>query len=176
MGLDITAYRNLTKATDKDDAFDSEGELRWDEGWERFYVNPDFPGRAGDIDDGAAYRAEDSFGFRAGSYSGYSLWREHLAALAGYRASVVAGDDYSERFPHSRGVHVDPKPGPFVELINFSDCEGVIGAAVSAKLARDFAEYQAKADQHPDEWFRDRYAMWRKAFEMAADNGAVAFH
>ena len=34
---------------------------------------------------------------------------------------------------------------PFVELINFSDCEGVIGPEVAAKLAKDFADYEFSA-------------------------------
>lgn len=66
--------------------------------------------------------------------------------------------------------------GPFWELINFSDCEGVLGPATSAKLAGDFATWQEKADQHPDEAFRVLYARWRKACEMAADGGALVFH
>jgi hypothetical protein len=66
--------------------------------------------------------------------------------------------------------------GPFWELIHFSDCEGTIGPEVSAKLAQDFARYQDQADAHPDERFRDLYATWRTAFEMASQGGAVDFH
>lgn len=62
----------------------------------------------------------------------------------------------------------------FVELINFSDCEGVIGAEVAKKLAADFAAYQDKAGDKGD--FARVYASWRKAFELAADGGAVCFH
>ena len=68
---------------------------------------------------------------------------------------------------------------PFFELIHFSDCEGIIGPKISAKLAKDFADNQAKADVYRvDEasWFREKYSDWRRAFEMAADNGAVEFH
>ena len=61
-------------------------------------------------------------------------------------------------------------------MINFSDCEGVIGPKTSAKLAKDFAEFQAQADAHPDDWFRDLYTTWRRAFELASDDGAVGFH
>jgi hypothetical protein len=39
----------------------------------------------------------------------------------------------------------------------------------------DFAEFQSKADEC-DDHFTLKYAEWRKAFEMAADGGAVSFH
>jgi len=73
--------------------------------------------------------------------------------------------------------------GPFVELINFSDCEGEIGPIVAAKLAKDFAEHQEKARTYvplhndPDEpdWWFNLYKDWRKAFEMASDGGSVCF-
>jgi hypothetical protein len=177
MGLDITAYRGLTKAQPGegiDPTYPEESD--YDNGWVRMYVNTDFSGRNDSIEDRAIYKPADQFGFRAGSYSGYSVWRNQLAEMAGYSTAVVAGDRYAELYPAARGVHLDPQPGPFVELINFSDCEGVIGPETSAKLAQDFAAFQEKADAHPDDWFRDRYALWRKAFEMASDNGAVAFH
>lgn len=62
--------------------------------------------------------------------------------------------------------------GPFWELIHFADNEGTIGPATAAKLAKDFAEFQAEADKLEDDvearWFREKYADWRKAFEVAA--------
>lgn len=173
MGLDITWHRGLTMAAGNE-GFDEDGEIRDGDGWVQFYVNPDFPGRADDIVDRAAYRSEDSDGFRAGSYGGYNHWREQLAVLAGYPAGQY------EQWGNSWDSHCVPcwngATGPFSELINFSDCEGVIGTAVSSKLARDFAEHQAKADTHPDERFRERYASWREAFEKASDRGCVEFH
>jgi hypothetical protein len=53
------------------------------------------------------------------------------------------------------------------------------GPIVSAKLAADFAKNQERADKYETtdaEWFRLKYADWRKAFETAADGGAVNFH
>jgi hypothetical protein len=75
---------------------------------------------------------------------------------------------------------------PFVELICFSDCEGSIGPETSAKLAKDFADYEEQAR----EWAKDRYADWhdefdwwfskyenfKRAFELAAQGGFVMFH
>ena len=174
MGLDITYYSKLTEAKDNE-AFDATGELKDDE-WIQIYVNDDFPGRADRLKHKHAYKFESSDGFVAGSYSGYNSWREELAKLIGY--TPVAIDRFGTgkiQIRYDAGAAA-VESGPFWELINFSDCEGVIGPATSAKLAKDFMAYQEKADQHEDEWFRFQYAKWRKAFEVAADNGAVEFH
>ena len=153
MGLDITAHRNLQREADQTKARD-DYEIR-------IWINPDFPGRCDDVAEGF-YTSEEEFDFRAGSYGWYNAWRDMLARLAGHS--------------EARDVWRDKKPGPFTELISFSDCEGTIGTAVSAKLAKDFADYQHAADNHPNEFFREKYNVWRKAFELAAQNGAVQFH
>ena len=68
---------------------------------------------------------------------------------------------------------------PFVELIDFSDCEGVIGPKVAAKLAKDFADYEfmasAFAAESNDDFFLALYREWRRAFEWAADGGMIYF-
>jgi|ERR1043165_53304 hypothetical protein len=162
MGLDIIYCSKLTPAVGNE-AFDSTGELG--EEWRQIYVNPDFPGRAAGLKHQHAYKADTEEYFRAGSYSGYNAWRECLAVLAGY--------------PDGDRGHASSAwqmtGGPFWELINFSDCEGTIGPAMSSKLAQDFAEFQDKADQHEDEWFKKLYGKWRVAFETAADGGCVIF-
>lgn len=172
MGLDITAYRKITPAVPH--GFDADGDPLAEEAV-RFYINSDYPGRATDVDASIAYAYADSFGFRAGSYIGYNQWRNELAKLAGYEAIPYStfGEPEQLRFDAAAWKATD---GHFWELICFADNEGVIGTAVSAKLAADFAAHQAKADAHPEDWFRNRYADWRRAFEMAADSGAVDFH
>lgn len=174
MGLDITYYKNLKEIAC---VFDADGEpidTKTGDPLEEYFqphVNKDFPTRADGLKDKAVYEGEHVGGFRAGSYGGYNQWREQLAELAGY-APAESGD---------RGIRFDAGAwaagsGPFFELINFSDCEGVIGATISAKLAKDFAEFQSKADAHEDEWFKKLYAEWRTAFETAQQFGAVDFH
>lgn len=168
MGLDITAFSKLKKAVGNE-AFDDSGELKYKDGWVRLNKNYDFPGRADDIDDRHAYKYGSFRHFPAGSYSGYNRWRDQLAQLAGYPLTKWRGEQSHAEACFQGAI------GPFSELINFSDCEGVIGASVSAKLAKDFADFQEDADAHEDQRFRLLYAEWRKAFEMAADDGAVAF-
>lgn len=179
MGLDITAHSRITRI---EGPFDADGEPVDAVTGEpvdyafRAYVNPDFNGREGDIKNDGIYVAEASRGFCAGSYGGYNAWRNELAKLGGYPEKSV--DRYKTgnvQFRHDEGAWA-AESGPFWELINFSDCEGVIGSEVAAKLANDFAEYQEKAEATQNDFFIARYNDWRKAFEMAADNGAVDFH
>lgn len=177
MGLDITAYSNLIPGQ-PGEGFDADGDVLWDDGWVRLYENPDFPGRADGLDCSLAYREDEaeSMGFRAGGYSGYGNWRNQLAKLAGY--PEVRVDRYNTGNVELRHDHSawNAESGPFWELINFSDCEGTLGPVVARKLAQDFADFQEQADRHPDDYFRERYADWRQAFEMARNNGAVCFH
>jgi hypothetical protein len=151
MGLDITAYSKLKRIK-------RGGKIR-------FYGNDAYPDRAKPIvtDDAALYVCQgEELDFRAGSYSGYNLWREQLSRMAtGLAPEIIWRDE--ERY----------KDTPFFLLINF--CEGTIGTEAAKVLAQQFADWQAKADQHEDTWFREKYAQWRKAFELASDNGAVEF-
>jgi hypothetical protein len=162
MGLDITAYRKLETAPDADpDNYDYETVCRIYDGMET-----NFPGRITGVKPGL-YHFANQFGFRAGSYGGYNVWRDQLAKLAGNTGAEQVWN---------RGV-----PGSaFYELINFSDCEGVIGPVVAAKLLRDFIEYEQRAEEfaraNDDKYFLERYQHWKLAFEMAADGGAVDFH
>lgn len=169
MGLDISFYSGLKRVEPQPDCEDTP------DGMARIYVNPDFPERADGLQDGY-YTFDQDDGFAAGSYSGYGIWREQLAELAGYPAV----EHRSRWDPKPRMLHAascwQGATGPFSELIHMADNEGTIGEVTAAKLARDFAENQAKADQHYDSWFRRRYADWRRAFELAANAGAVSFH
>lgn len=176
MGLDITAYSNLTKI---DAVFNKNGEpidpvtrKALDGDYYEPRSNPHYD-RADGLTEGV-YRYDKAIRHCAGSYTGYSRWREELAKLAGW--PLGSYERYGKIWPSHAASAWDKESGAFWELINFSDCEGTIGAATSAKLARDFAAHQAKADAHEDEWFREKYGEWRAAFELAANAGAVSFH
>lgn len=164
MGLDITAYSKIV--LDPNAEVDGDGyPVNLDD---YFIALPDslaaaeknWPGRTGGLAAGV-YKFEDTHGFRAGSYGGYNSWRNELAMLAGYGC---AADVWGQENPE----------GPFVELINFSDCGGVIAGDAAKKLAQDFADFQSKVETTG--YFAEKYADWRKAFELAADDGAVEFH
>ena len=145
MGLDISYHARLEKA---EAPVDGDG---YDEGVFQPYINPSFPGRAEGLDPDAWYKCHEVGDFRAGSYSGYGLWRLKLAGIA-------EGDD-------------------FAELIHFSDCEGTIGPVVSAKLAQDFAKNRHRLEAEGwDEYDIHRYDNWAEAFRVASGGGCVRFH
>lgn len=150
MGLDIVYYAHLEAV--------SSDEVDNDESYAYICVNPDFEDQADGLETGL-YDCERSGSFRAGSYRGYNLWRSRLAIL-------IDKTDYDIW---------DNSEGPFAELINFSDCEGIIGPVTSAKLAKDFSEHQEIAERKEDSYFLYLYNEWRKAFETAANGGCVRF-
>lgn len=166
MGLDIIVYAKVQRIEPQPEYEDCP------KGVARLIINMDFPGRAGELQDGF-YTYATHGSFAAGSYGGYNIWRNQLAALAGYPA-IINQEHEPPEVSNAAGAW-QAKEGPFWELINFADNEGTIGAAVAAKLAKDFGEFQSKADAHPDEYFRTKYTAWRRAFELASDGGAVSF-
>lgn len=174
MGVDITAYRQIRKVdvtAGEDYPIDPETREERHNLW-RAVRNPDFPGRADDIEDGAYHSYTEAVDGMSRSYGGYNIWRNELAELAGWPEAPDEAE--SSKRSHAASAWA-AQSGPFWELINFADNEGVIGTAVSAKLAKDFAEFQSKADAHPHAFFRECYDGMRRAFEAAADGGAVDF-
>ena len=164
MGLDITAYSRLHEV-ERDNEYVKEflEHGHWFEIHDAVlqWQNKEFPGRANGLKAGV-YSFCDQLSFRAGSYGGYNEWRDQLANMIGWENA----EDYWK----------DAKPGePFYDLINFADNEGTIGSEAAAKLARDFVAYDKDAALL-DSGFYHSYRLWRMAFTIAADNGAVDFH
>ncbi len=177
MGLDITAYSKIEKV---DVELDEDGDPIDDSAYDDYVRVYAMGGRDqhDHLEDRAFYSVGgDAFGFRAGSYGGYNGWRETLARLAGYPLTPYKG------FMGASASHAaacwDGATGPFAELIDFPDNEGSIGAVTSAKLAKDFADFDERAkyfDGDEDGWFYKKYLDWKKAFELASDGGMVDFH
>lgn len=145
MGLDIEAYSKSAVADGPKFVVD-EGLLALTE--------EAFPGRTKGLAAGPFFYA-DCLRFRAGSYSGYGEWRDWLAKAAGFESA--------------KEVWSNNKDGPLSELINFSDCEGYIGPAVSAKLANDFDQLTAALGDD------GRSKLFAAAFRLAAKGGFVRF-
>ena len=112
-----------------------------------------------------------------GSYSSYNRWRNDLAmAIHGVEAAIIWEDSsYAGK--------------AFVELIDFSDCDGVIGAEVAEKLYHDFVEHE-KAFKHWTmcQWLKagnmkddidlcwdEIYEDFMQAFDIARKDGALIF-
>lgn len=176
MGLDITAYKQIEIV--ENPKLDSDGYPE-DDNFMRLWANPDFPGRELPLIHKAIYtQGSDSYGFRAGSYSGYNVWRNELAKLAGYTPIEARRHDFGALELRHDSAASEQGSGPFFELIHFSDCEGIIGPLVSEKLFKDFCEFEEKAKNHESafkERFYDLYKEWKTAFEYGSDNGVVEF-
>lgn len=166
MGLDITAYRKLTKL---DVLFDEDGEPvdhvtgEPVENYFRAWDNPDFPGRAEGLEHLAIYGYAEYEHVFSRSYVGYNRWRETLAKLAGYT-------------PDDAWDGLVQAGAPFWELVNFADNEGAIGPVVAAKLLRDFEEFDERAKTIENDLFYQGYCSIRRGLELAADGGALEFH
>lgn len=178
MGLDITAYSHLQYVGFCPDANEDDHEYEPESFNRRHvmaYAYEAFPHALAGIPDVRTdhFRSGEQFlsagcfaltdktethAFRAGSYSGYNQWRDHLR----------------QQF----NPDTDPA-GPFYELIWFADNEGTIGAAASALLLADFRDhastYTPPASPSP-EWWIETYTNWTRAFELAAADGLVDFH
>ncbi len=171
MGLDISAYGKVEYSH-------SNGEDIRDDNNETALHQPDFPARSDGLKEGIYKVFGGRHSFRAGSYSGYNVWRNNLARMVGTTADAVF-QNTSENPNFS---------GPFVELISFSDCEGFIGPTTSAKLAEDFAKWLDRARDwaadmtntglfiDPGVYWLEKYTHWLEAFKLAANSGVVVFH
>lgn len=160
MGLDIRAYSNIEPdpSGDPDDA-------------EISVYHGDFPERCSDLKPGPYRKTPRTaeHGFRAGSYSGYNWWRNQLSLFA---FNVVAETVWSDWDTY--------KDKPFAELVYMSDCEGSIGPAASARLAKAFADHLEAAEKYSAAikdggYWLLRYRDWQQAFDLASLNGVVKF-
>jgi len=157
MGLDVTAYETLTPMPS------APKEGSWEEDRAVHVSNHDYPGRELPLKEGWYLPCGDKFGFRAGSYGGYNAWRNSLAVMAGYGSDKAAWEK-------------DPSEGPFIELINFSDCEGFLGPDVCKKLHADFLEWDSRAREGLDEWEYRLYTKWTMAASLGSAGGGIDFH
>lgn len=169
MGIDVSAYKNLVEVArpedpDHDDNYDY-----------RMYENLSFPGRADGIDTSKLWTGDYVDG-PSMSYGYYNKWREQLAQLVGAENLPYSHEMGFQRMSYCTAYWLDGKQGPFAEQINFSDCEGVIGPIVMAKLAKDYAEWDERAKTHGDQWFYSVYQKFHHCFAQNEGLCAVKFH
>lgn len=129
-----------------------------------------WPGRSRPLRADLVYKYARSSEAVCLSCSSYGLWRDDLARFAGYNTAKDA---------RSAGL------GPFIDLIDFTDCEGVIGSLSATKLSHEFKAYEAEASAFARSWeFHPRWAegKWIKMYAemsevlaVAAEDGAVTF-
>lgn len=186
MGLDVSYYSKLKKCQKKEDE---------DEYYE---VDTEYNNEAHQYQLGSlkgVYKVTEysiSGHIACGSYGGYNRWRNELSIMAGYDSAknVWQDNNFSPWLPYinlryrklkklkGETVINNQSIKPFYELINFSDCEGVIGPEISKKLYDDFIEFDQKAKDYDnnDDYFYRKYQEWKEAFRIASKGGAVTFH
>lgn len=116
MGLRINTYSNIRLSANEPDSSAAFGVEETDPYFDRIGLNP------------GIYTADFIDSIKVGSYTFYNSWREMLSQLAlGMPATTVWES------PEMEGK-------PFYELIDFSDCSGILGTDVCCKLLDDFEE------------------------------------
>ena len=191
MGLDITYYSNIIKATLVE--YDTE-EDQEDEFYNHDIYTQDniFNYQLGSLKKITAYDMtshSETGHISMGSYGGYNSWRNQLAVLAGYVSAKevwidIDFDPMKTKFYSLRYHNLKKLKNPdyeikniksFYEIINFSDCEAVIGPEISKKLYRDFIDFDDKA-KNEEKYFYEKYKELTEAFRVASKKGAVVYH
>lgn len=185
MGLDMVAYSKIVRSEDQSDEGGYNGIRIWRDSFG--YC---------ELEEGKweSTRASRIHTFRVGSYSSYNQFRDDLCrAIHGVSSHHVYEnlEDYVGK--------------PFIGLINFSDCDGMIGPEISSILYRDFVdnrerfirnisdqpdflketldpiaietEFPIEFDLSPGhiEYYTEVYDDFMLAFEIASDGGVVQF-
>lgn len=143
------------------------------------YLNLDFLSHCVGLQDGVyTYDTCESGGSR--SYSGWSNFREVLAKSVGYVPMSVKDvpNDWSEYEktgfllrPHQARVF-NVEEGTLFELINFSDCEGVINTEMCKKIYKDLQSVDHLELDERDQWLLYKLI---QAFKAGSDDGFVTF-
>jgi hypothetical protein len=161
MGLDVFAVEKAIKISDEFsrdfETLDAEGEVV------RVLVNNSFVSHD-HLTDGIYRYDGKSMDFRVGSYGTYNGFRNDIALLVHKVNSGV--------------IWKNPeiyKGSAFYELINFSDCEGVIGPDTAGKLLSDFKRHREEFMLERDVWEGETYDLWIKALEIASNDGLLIF-
>lgn len=176
MGLDIVVRRNVKKVdSELLEGFNPDDDLYEQcraKGWFTVWDTDTFPVQSEGIEVDTPYSCDPGdVSFRAGSYGSYNRWRDELAVLAGFESADEVWNMCKSCIPADV---------PFIEIINFSDCEGVIGPKVCRKLAKDFENFADSAVGHTckfveEDYFRELYFEFKEALEYAGDNGVLVY-
>jgi len=154
MGLDITVYQKIKKASEKkikEDAYD----------FEAFVISDCWKDRVKNLEYGQFYVGK-SVGSHSTGYGSHRFFRDNLCDVVGIPKTwtEIDGD----------------KTKPFYELINFADNEGCLDWEVSENLYDDFVNNREKALKVFGEDNMYNYDAWTEVFRLGKDKGVVVFH
>lgn len=183
MGLDIMAISNLEK---KHKLTEEQEALPWEFQQKKKKTRIVIDATPYGSEHGGYNRCEDMEGgkyaetekttehhFRAGSYSGYGRFRKLLSeGLAGVDPDTLWNNPELYR------------DATMFEMINFSDCEGILGTGVCQKLYPQFVANREKfesflnaafGDTDLARWEMGTYDDFMEAFKLGSQNGIVIY-
>ena len=99
--------------------------------------------------------------FRAGSYSGYVLWRKALAKIIDVDLDIMKG--YGGVMPWGEDT-------PFLELLYHSDCDGILTPDECAELLDDFELWREVVEKEFDEYYLELYDKWEEAVRHSTED------
>lgn len=163
MGLDIVAFEKARKLHENFEAKPEEIEYEGENEVFRVRVNTAFDSHD-HLTDGIYTHEGRMVDFTAGSYGTYNGFRSDLCRMAhGVMPNIVW---------NNKELYLG---GDFFELINFSDCEGVIGPTTAGKLFNDFKKHRDAYHLENNAWDAENYDLWMKAMEFASNDGMLIF-
>ena len=103
--------------------------------------------------------------FRAGSYSGFHIWRRRLAKLGGVDLDEMVGFSSDCNCNSQKWT----KEEPFYELLDHSDCEASLTPKKCKELQQDFNYFENYAKklwfEPMQNWDFQRFMSWKGAIE-----------
>jgi hypothetical protein len=153
MGLDVYAFANAHRIGESGCAGDDDPTVT------SILISRDFPKHAQGLTDGEYRFTERRHGVGLG-YGRYNDWRDSLARFAGFNSASQVWKEC-------------PLTGDFVELINFTDCDGTIGHKLCVKLYNDFRRNAVRAESYATEEWRTYYKDFLAIFKFAAENNGI---
>lgn len=182
MGLDVTSYSAIAALPADWEPPLVNGERDWDELYERdiqrAYTNVAFPRAMDGLEGG---HDNDKFSeMRSLGSRWYQLTGPGPKTHASYSGHGDYRDELTEAFwtPEQRDGYEEgdvPEGAPFIDLIYFSDCEGLMGPEACARLHADYVKYPELGTDSTD-WNYRRHQNWAKAVEHASHGGCLRFH
>ena len=179
MGLDIGVYTRVKKVDVPEDV---ECIHEWIDDQEQklthLYANKHFPSH---FEESGAFEYEEYRHIFCRAYSGWSNLRDSLAKAVGYEK--ITEQDCWERQWDFENAKIRPyqskvfsvSEGVLHELINFSDCEGVIKHDYCVKIYNDLVNHVDT--EKLNEYDLKHYYQLVEGFRFAAENnGVIDFH
>lgn len=181
MGLDIYAYGRtlcISNGVIHGEPINPKTGEIWDDYDEGAipYANRHYKKQAKGIRSHEYYTYKEMSHFWSTGYGFYNSWREELAKLAEYEPlpfEQIKGNPNSRIISYTEGA-IFKKSGPFIDLIDFSDCEGSIDTQTCRVLLDDFKNFENKALLKED-WFKTGYNNWIDGLNIAVNEGFLIF-